>query len=68
MIDRTSATWTHIDLWAEKADRQALAQIRQPGLSMEDTEFLRGRLAAFAEVRALAVEKPASLSPETIVT
>lgn len=55
-IDRYSDTWRVIEGWA-KAEREELrTQLETPGLSLVETEAVRGRIAALADL--LDIGKP----------
>lgn len=60
MIDINSETWKAIMEWSKREEEYALHNVRVSGLAIEDTEYLRGRLAVLADLRTLADEKPTS--------
>jgi len=63
MIDPHSETWHAVNEWIEFQETLALNQLRQPGLSMENTESIRGRLGALDDLRGLVALRPTSAVP-----
>lgn len=54
MVERESPTWRAIAKHLEDQQKRALARLVTAGLDPAATEFERGRLAALAEIEALA--------------
>ncbi len=54
MIDKASETWRDIVAWVEDEGAKAAGQLAMTGVALPETEFLRGRLSALADLLDLA--------------
>lgn len=63
-IDPTSTIWRAILRWGAAEIDKAREDLETPGLSVEKTEFLRGRLAALRELSALPQGDAVALARE----
>lgn len=58
MIDETSPTWRSISKWAEEEISNTQLDLETPKLDPEETEFLRGKIAALRNLIDLTAESP----------
>ncbi len=58
MIDPDSDTWRTVHAALTASETRLLNVLRRPNVDALDTQFIRGQLAALAEVRLLAAPNP----------
>lgn len=58
MIDPDSDTWRAVIAALTASETRLLNVLRRPNVDALDTQFIRGQLAALAEVRLLAAPNP----------
>lgn len=63
IIDRFSDSWRVVALWASQELDKAIEQISQTGVSIIETETLRGRIATLQELLDMEAD-PAELVAE----
>ena len=64
MIDKHSATWRHVVALASEGLEVAISRIETLGVGPDETENLRGRIAALREILAMA-DEPEQRTVET---
>lgn len=57
MIDVHSETWADIMRFAESLKADLMPSLMNPGMSFEQTQYIRGRLAILNELTGLPYEK-----------
>lgn len=57
-IDKTSPTWRSISKWAEEEIANTQLDLETPQLDPNETEFLRGKIAALRNLIDLTAENP----------
>ena len=62
-IDTEGLDWKEIERWAEKQIEDTKDKLCAKGLSVEETEFERGRISAVRSLLQLAREEPDNLMP-----
>lgn len=65
MIDPDSDTWRAVIAALTASETRLIRVLKRPNVEMLDTQFIRGQLAALAEVRALANPATATALPLT---
>jgi len=58
LIDVTSPTWRSIQKWAEEEIENIHLDLETPQLDPDETEYLRGKIAALRNLIDLTAEQP----------